>query len=111
MGRTAARWWIAGSSGDRSSPSTPAVTPCAGLSRPARRSQPLLDHDDPSHAMSPAPKRGIFIIAPIDGPVGDRILEIQGAHDPRLLELCKPHVTIPGSSRMVPIYPSTPGAT
>ncbi len=61
--------------------------------------------------MSPAPKSGIFIIAPIDGPVGDRILEIQEAHDPRILKLGKPHVTIAGSSGMGPIDPRTSVAT
>jgi 2'-5' RNA ligase len=55
--------------------------------------------------MSPAPKSGIFIIAPIDGPVGDRIAALQLEHDPRILKLGKPHVTIAGSSGTGPIDP------
>src|SRR3954469_14397627 len=55
--------------------------------------------------MSPAPKSGIFIIAPIDGPVGDRIAALQQQHDPRILKLGKPHVTIAGSSGTGPIDP------
>ena len=48
-------------------------------------------------------KSGIFIIAPIDGPVGARIASLQGAHDPRILKLGQPHVTIAGSSGIGPI--------
>ena len=57
--------------------------------------------------MSPAPKSGIFVIAPIEGPVGDRIAALQKTHDPRILKLGKPHVTIAGSSGMGPIDPRT----
>lgn len=53
--------------------------------------------------MSPAPKSGIFIIAPIGGPTGERIAELQARHDPRILKLGVPHVTIAGSSGTGPI--------
>ena len=52
-------------------------------------------------------KSGIFIIAPITGPVGDRIAAIQREHDPRILKLGEPHVTIAGSSGMGPIAADT----
>jgi 2'-5' RNA ligase len=53
-------------------------------------------------------KSGIFIIAPIPGPVGDRIAELQAKYDPRLLRLGRPHVTLAGSSGMGPIAADTP---
>ncbi|MEP6617694.1 MAG: 2'-5' RNA ligase family protein [bacterium] len=53
--------------------------------------------------MKNGPKSGIFIIAPIEGPVGTRISQLQGLHDPRILKLGPPHVTIVGSSGMGPI--------
>ena len=53
-------------------------------------------------------KSGIFIIAPIDGPVGARIAGIQRSHDPRILKLGAPHVTIAGSSGIGPIAAATP---
>ena len=53
-------------------------------------------------------KSGIFVIAPIDGPVGARIAELQGEHDPRILKLGQPHVTIIGSSGVGPIASNTP---
>ena len=52
-------------------------------------------------------KSGIFIIAPITGPVGDRIAALQGEHDPRILKLGMPHVTVAGSSGMGPIAANT----
>jgi 2'-5' RNA ligase len=52
-------------------------------------------------------KSGIFIIAPIEGDVGARIAELQAEHDPRILKLGKPHVTIAGSSGVGPINPGT----
>ena len=55
-------------------------------------------------------RSGIFIIAPITGPVGDRIAALQGEHDPRILKLGAPHVTIAGSSGVGPIAASTPVA-
>ena len=57
--------------------------------------------------MSPAPKSGIFIIAPIEGPAGERIAALQQTHDPRILKLGKPHLTIIGSSGTGPIDPKT----
>ena len=52
-------------------------------------------------------KSGIFIIAPIEGPIGDRIAALQGEHDPRILKLGKPHVTIVGSSGIGPVAANT----
>lgn len=57
--------------------------------------------------MSPAPKSGIFIIAPITGATGERIAELQARHDPRILKLGAPHVTIAGSSGTGPIDAKT----
>ena len=53
-------------------------------------------------------KSGIFIIGPIEGAVGARIAELQGEHDPRILKLGQPHVTIAGSSGVGPIAANTP---
>ena len=52
-------------------------------------------------------KSGIFVIAPIVGLVGARIAELQSAHDPRILKLGPPHVTIAGSSGVGPIAANT----
>jgi 2'-5' RNA ligase len=52
-------------------------------------------------------KSGIFIIAPIPGPVGERIAALQAEHDPRILKLGKPHVTIVGSSGTGPVAANT----
>lgn len=52
-------------------------------------------------------KSGIFIIAPIPGPIGDRIAELQAQYDPRLVRLGRPHITLAGSSGMGPIAPDT----
>ncbi len=57
--------------------------------------------------MKRSAKSGIFIIAPIEGPIGDRIAELQGEHDPRILKLGKPHVTIVGSSGVGPVASDT----
>lgn len=51
--------------------------------------------------------RGIFIIAPIDGPAGERITAIQQRFDPKLASMGTPHVTIAGSSGTGPIAPGT----
>lgn len=56
--------------------------------------------------MSPV-KSGIFIIAPVGGIVGERIVELQRIHDPRLLKLGPPHLTLAGSSGIGPIAPDT----
>jgi 2'-5' RNA ligase len=53
-------------------------------------------------------KSGIFIIANMPGPVGDRIAAVQAQYDPRLVRLGRPHVTIAGSSGMGPIAADTP---
>ena len=60
--------------------------------------------------MTRTAKSGIFIIAPITGPVGDRIAALQEEHDPRILKLGQPHVTVAGSSGMGPIAPTTTSA-
>jgi 2'-5' RNA ligase len=52
-------------------------------------------------------RSGIFIIAGIGGPEGERIAEVQAAHDPRLVRLGPPHVTLAGSSGMGPIAADT----
>jgi 2'-5' RNA ligase len=52
-------------------------------------------------------KSGIFVIASIPGPVGERIAELQAEYDPRLTRLGPPHVTIAGSSGMGPIAADT----
>ena len=53
-------------------------------------------------------KSGIFIIAPITGPVGERIATLQNEYDPRILKLGQPHVTIVGSSGAGPVAANTP---
>jgi 2'-5' RNA ligase len=53
-------------------------------------------------------KSGIFIIAPLTGPVGERIATLQRTYDPRLTRLGPPHVTIAGSSGIGPILAGTP---
>lgn len=53
--------------------------------------------------MAKRAKSGIFIIAPIAGPVGDRIAAVQATHDARLARLGPPHVTLAGSSGIGPI--------
>jgi len=52
-------------------------------------------------------KSGIFIISDIPGPVGDRIAALQAQHDPRLVKLGAPHVTLAGSSGVGPIASDT----
>jgi 2'-5' RNA ligase len=52
-------------------------------------------------------RSGIFIIAPITGDVGKRIALVQGEHDPRILKLGQPHITVAGSSGVGPIAPDT----
>jgi 2'-5' RNA ligase len=53
--------------------------------------------------MATRTKSGIFIIAPIVGPTGERIAEVQATYDPRLARLGPPHVTLAGSSGIGPI--------
>jgi 2'-5' RNA ligase len=52
-------------------------------------------------------RSGIFIIAGIGGAEGERIAAVQAAHDPRLVRLGPPHVTLAGSSGMGPIAADT----
>jgi 2'-5' RNA ligase len=52
--------------------------------------------------------RGIFILAPVTGPVADRVAAIQREHDPRLANLWAPHLTLIGSSGAGPIHADTP---
>jgi 2'-5' RNA ligase len=52
-------------------------------------------------------KAGIFVIANIPGPVGERIAALQKKYDPLITRLGAPHVTIAGSSGMGPIAPET----
>lgn len=52
-------------------------------------------------------KSGIFILAPIHGPSGERIAAVQAEFDPKLARLGPPHVTIAGSSGMGPIMART----
>ena len=52
-------------------------------------------------------KSGIFILAPIHGPAGERIADVQAEFDPKLARLGPPHVTLAGSSGMGPILART----
>lgn len=52
-------------------------------------------------------KAGIFVIADIPGPVGERIAALQKKYDPLVTRLGPPHVTIAGSSGMGPIAADT----
>lgn len=52
-------------------------------------------------------KSGIFILAPIRGPVGERIAAVQAEFDPKLARMGPPHVTLAGSSGIGPISPAT----
>lgn len=49
---------------------------------------------------------GIFVLAPLGGPVGERIAGIQRRYDPKLAAESEPHVTLVGSSGVGPIDPS-----
>ncbi len=49
--------------------------------------------------------RGIFVIVPITGALGERIADIQRANDPRLAKIWAPHFTLLGSSGVGPILP------
>ena len=51
---------------------------------------------------------GIFVVAELEGPLAKRIEKIQREHDPRLIALWPPHVTLLGSSGVGPIVSSTP---
>jgi len=51
--------------------------------------------------------KGIFVIAPIGGAAGERILGIQRRFDPKLASMGVPHVTLAGSSGVGPVLPDT----
>jgi 2'-5' RNA ligase len=51
--------------------------------------------------------RGIFVIAELDGPMAERVLELQQRFDPKLAAQLPPHVTLIGSSGAGPIAPGT----
>lgn len=50
---------------------------------------------------------GIFIVADLKGPLAQRVEAVQREHDPRLIGLWPPHVTLIGSSGTGPIVAST----
>jgi 2'-5' RNA ligase len=52
-------------------------------------------------------KSGIIVIAPLEPPMRERILELQQRFDPKLAASLPPHVTITGSSGMGPISTKT----
>ncbi len=52
-------------------------------------------------------KSGIFVLAPIRGPMGERIAEVQAEFDPKLARLGPPHVTLAGSSGIGPVAANT----
>ncbi|MFL5579536.1 MAG: 2'-5' RNA ligase family protein [Gemmatimonadaceae bacterium] len=54
------------------------------------------------------PETGIFVIAELGGPAGERIAEINRRFDPRLAAMRPPHVTLAGSSGAGPLPGSTP---
>jgi len=54
------------------------------------------------------PLDGIFILAELRGPAGDRIREINERYDPRLARYKPPHLSITGSSGAGPIPPDIP---
>jgi 2'-5' RNA ligase len=51
---------------------------------------------------------GIYVIAEIGGPLGDRIRALQQRFDPKMAAELPPHVTLVGSSGAGPISPDTP---
>lgn len=50
---------------------------------------------------------GIYVIAEIDGPLGERIHALQQRFDPKMAAELPPHVTLIGSSGAGPISPDT----
>ena len=55
--------------------------------------------------------QGIFVLAPISGPAGERIAALQRRYDPKLAALNAPHVTLVGSSGVGPVVAGTTEAT
>lgn len=51
---------------------------------------------------------GIYVIAEIGGPLGERIHALQKRFDPKMAAELPPHVTLVGSSGAGPISPDTP---
>lgn len=51
--------------------------------------------------------KGIFVLAPIGGAAGERILALQRRYDPKLAAMGLPHVTLAGSSGVGPVLPGT----
>lgn len=56
------------------------------------------------------PLTGLYIVADLHGPVGEKIHAIQREFDPKLARFLTPHITIAGSSGMGPIRPDVPVA-
>jgi 2'-5' RNA ligase len=52
---------------------------------------------------------GIFVVADLTGEIALRVEQIQREHDPRLIALWPPHVTLIGSSGAGPIVAGTSG--
>lgn len=50
---------------------------------------------------------GLFVLIPIDGPIGERIHAIQLQFDPKVAAAQRPHITLAGSSGVGPIAPRT----
>jgi 2'-5' RNA ligase len=55
--------------------------------------------------MSASPS-GIFVLAPLSGPLAERVREINERYDPKLARGKPPHVTLAGSSGVGPIPPN-----
>lgn len=56
--------------------------------------------------MSPSPGR-IFLIAPIEDPLGARLHDLQRKHDPKLARAFPPHLTLAGSSGLGAVHAGT----
>lgn len=66
-----------------------------------------VDDDIPESGQDWRRPKGIFVIAPVEGPAGERIAELQRRYDPKLARMGKPHISIAGSSGTGPILPGT----
>lgn len=53
-------------------------------------------------------KPGIVVLAELESPLREEILEIQRRFDPKLAKMLPPHVTLTGSSGMGPMPATTP---
>lgn len=67
------------------------------------------DSHDPHDDLAESWRRrsGLYVVAPIEGPVAGEVTEVQRVHDPKLLRLMPPHLTLVGSSGMGPIDAAT----